>query len=294
MYDPVNIQTLTLDLGGRWMRCYGTAPCPVCQPERRNGQNALTIGEHGGRLLLNCKKSNCDFRDLLKATGIAPGGFKVDFIALERTKRERIEAQAQAQRRAQTLWRQGQPIAGTHGENYLRKRRISSNMPESLRWLPDTYHTPSQQSCAAMLAQVRSVTGEPMGVHRTFFTKRGVRLPQSPKMMLGPCHGGAVRLVEAKGPLVVAEGIETALSLACGLLSGPASIWAALSTSGLVGLELPTCPGKLIIASDGDDAGKSAAHRLAERANALGWEVSLLPAPNGMDWNDVLRKGGAK
>ena len=297
MYDPMNIKALTLDLGGRWMRSYGTAPCPVCQPERRKRQNALTIAERGGRLLMHCKKSGCDFRDLLAASGIAPGRVEIDLAALERVKRARIEADAkaqrQAQRQAQSLWRKGQPITGTHGETYLRGRRIVSDMPESLRWLPETYHKPSQQSCAAMLAQVRSVTGEPMGLHRTFFTRQGERLSQSPKMMLGPCRGGAVRLFEAEGPLVVAEGIETALSLACGLLSGTASIWAALSTSGLAGLELPPCPGKLTIAPDGDDAGKSAANRLAERATALGWEVSLLPAPNGMDWNDVLRKGRA-
>jgi len=27
---------------------------------------------------------------------------------------------------------------------------------------------------------------------------------------------------------------------------------------------------------------------LAERAHAAGWTVSLLPAPDGQDWNDVL------
>jgi len=33
---------------------------------------------------------------------------------------------------------------------------------------------------------------------------------------------------------------------------------------------------------------------LASRAEALGWRVMLLPAPDGRDWNDVLAgKGGA-
>lgn len=45
----------------------------------------------------------------------------------------------------------------------------------------------------------------------------------------------------------------------------------------------------LTIAADGDDAGAGAALTLAERANALGWQVSLLPAPQGKDWNDVIR-----
>ena len=40
-------------------------------------------------------------------------------------------------------------------------------------------------------------------------------------------------------------------------------------------------------------AGRAAAHALAERAHATGWAVSLLPAPEGRDWNDILTmKGG--
>ena len=113
--------------------------------------------------------------------------------------------------------------------------------------------------------------------------------------MLGAVQGGAVRLTGRPGPLVVAEGIETALSLASGLLSAPAAIWAALSTSGIRGLRLPDLPGRLTIAPDGDTAGREAAQALAARANALGWTVSILPAPDGRDWNDILcMKGGAK
>jgi hypothetical protein len=106
--------------------------------------------------------------------------------------------------------------------------------------------------------------------------------------MLGTVQGGAVRLADGPGPLVMAEGIETALSLASGLLRAPATIWAGLSTSGIRGLRLPYRPGRLTIAPDGDTAGREAAHALAQRAHALGWAVSLLPAPDGRDWNDVL------
>ncbi len=128
------------------------------------------------------------------------------------------------------------------------------------------------------------------GVHRTFFEKAGARISGNAEMMQGPCAGGAVALSEAQGQLVVVcEGIETALSLACGLLSGPAQIWAALPTSGIRGLRLPEKPGALVIAADGDDPGRAAAHALATRAHGLGWQVSLLPAPNGRDWNDVLK-----
>lgn len=289
--EAVDPAVLARKLGGSWFGSYGAAPCPCCQPERRRHQNALTIAGENDRLLLNCKKAGCDFRDLLVACGIRPGEFEVDMVAIEQARRERATAEAKALDRAESLWRQGDLISGTHGEAYLRSRAITCALPSSLRWIRDIYHQPSGHFCAAMVAKVQSATGQPMGIHRTFFTKQGHRLSRNAKMMLGPCRGGAVRLTEAQGPLVVAEGIETALTLACGMLRQPARIWAALSTSGVAGLDLPPEPGQLIIAPDGDDAGQNAANRLAERADAIGWSVSLLPAPEGKDWNDVLMVG---
>ena len=53
-------------------------------------------------------------------------------------------------------------------------------------------------------------------------------------------------------------------------------------------LHLPPKPGELTIATDGDGAGRAAGYALAERAHALGWKVSTLPAPEGRDWNDFL------
>ena len=64
-----------------------------------------------------------------------------------------------------------------------------------------------------------------------------------------------------------------------------------VSTSGIRGLILPPIPGELIIAADGDEPGREAADRLARDATALGWDVSMMPAPKGMDFNDVLQSG---
>ncbi len=283
--QTVNPVDLSRDLGGKWYRSYGVAPCPVCQSARRKDQNALTINAKDGKLLLHCKKNGCDFKDVLIAAGITPGSVEIDQMAIEVAERERAAQAAKMKARARSLWDIAEPIVGTHGETYLRGRGITCALPETLRWLPDTYHGPSGQYCAAMIGNVAS-TG---GVHRTFFTKKGQRLDKSAKMMLGPCSGGAVRLSDAAGPLVVCEGIETGLSLLSGLLDGPHTVWAALSTSGIKGLQLPSHIGDLIIAADGDDAGRSASAALAHDATARGWKVSLLNAPEGQDWNDVLR-----
>jgi len=87
----------------------------------------------------------------------------------------------------------------------------------------------------------------------------------------------------------VCEGIETGLSLCSGLLNGSMEVWAALSTSGIRGLVLPDLKSRnIIVAADGDTAGRSAALELSERATRLGWNVSNLDAPDGQDFNDVL------
>lgn len=286
----VDPRQLTHDLGGTWARSYGTAPCPICQ-ERRKGKNALTIRTEGDRLLMHCKKSGCAFTDLLKAGGIAPGTVEIDPAARREANKARADYEAHQIKRARNVWGYSKPIDGSKGEAYLRGRGIACPLPDTLRWIADCYHGPSGRYQSAMVADVQP-TG---GVHRTFFTKQGERLGKSAKMMLGPCSGGAVRLSEAVGPLAVCEGIETGLSLLSGLLDGPATVWAALSTSGLRALSLPPCPpsGAMIVATDGDLPGREAGATLADRAHAMGWAVSIMAAPMGQDFNDVLTKGGA-
>ena len=289
--ETIDPAKLADDLGGKWHRSYGVAPCPVCQSDRRKDQNALTINLKEGRLLLHCKKSHCDFKDILTAAGITPGHIEIDRLAMENAERERADQAAKLKARARSLWDYAGSIQGTHGETYLRGRGITCDLQDTLRWTPDIYHGHSGRYCGAMIADVQP-TG---GIHRTFFTKQGKRLDDNAKMMLGPCSGGAVRLSDAVGPLVVCEGIETGLSLLSGLLEGPNWVWAALSTSGIRGLTLPRTPRSLIIAPDGDEPGREAAASLAQTAAARGWNVSLMVPPDKQDWNDVLiAHGGAK
>lgn len=287
-------RTLTLDLGGKWYRNYGTAPCPICQPERSKGQNALTLADgKNGRLLLDCKKSGCDFAEILAAAGVSPADYTAPdpSILAQREAERRAEAEKRA-RQAQGLWQEAQPVAGSLAETYLRGRGITCPLPETLRFHPACWH-PTAKRFPALVALVEG--GEGFAVHRTYLATDGTgKAAVDPaKAMLGAVSGGAVRLTDGQGPLVVAEGIETALSLVSGLLRGPATVWAALSTSGMAGLRLPDRKnGKLTIAPDGDAAGREAAHKLAEHAHALGWQVSQLPTPDGRDWNDILQMKG--
>lgn len=290
----IDARDLTHALGGKWYRRYGAAPCPVCQPERNKGQNALTLADgRNGWLLLDCKKSGCAFLDILSAAGVCSGDYiPPDAATLAQREAEQRAEAAKRAAQAKQVWTEAHPIAGTLAETYLRGRGITCDLDQVLRFHGSCWHGPTAKRYPALVAAVQGASLP--AVHRTYLRADGSgKADLNPtKLMLGAVAGGAVRLTEGPGPLVVAEGIETALSLASGLLRTPATVWAALSTSGIRGLRLPDYPGRLTIAPDGDTAGREAANALAARAHALGWQVSLLPAPDGRDWNDILTMKG--
>jgi hypothetical protein len=286
----IDARNLTRSLGGRWYGHYGTAPCPCCQPERQQGQNALTLTDgRNGRLVLDCKKSGCAFTDILCAAGLRMGDYRhpVPAILAQREAERRAEAVKRAGQ-AKRLWREAQPIAGTPAEAYLRGRGITCELPRTLRFHPDAWHGPTARRYPAMVAAVQGSGAA--AVHRTYLRPDGAaKADIAPaKAMLGATAGGTVRLSDGPSRLVVAEGIESGLSLLCGLLDTPATVWAGLSTSGLRGLHLPAQPGRLTIACDGDTAGREAARALAKRAHGLGWTVGILDPGTGADFNDIL------
>jgi hypothetical protein len=283
---------LSIALGGRWYGRYGAAPCPVCQRQRSKSQNALTLADgRNGRLVLDCKKTGCEFVAILAAAGLRSGDYRAPDPAII-AKRD-ADSKADAARRAahaERLWLQARPIAGTLAETYLRGRGITCELPETLRFHPQCWHGATAKRFPAMVAAVQGA-GSP-AVHRTYLRPDGTGKAdiEPAKAMLGAIAGGAVRLSAGPSRLIVSVGIESGLSLLCGLLDGPATLWAALSTSGLRRLKLPPEPGKLVIAADGDTPGRDAENVLGTRAHALGWQVSFLRAPENRDWNDIVRE----
>ncbi|MEP0390751.1 MAG: toprim domain-containing protein [Erythrobacter sp.] len=283
---------LTLSLKGRWYGEYGAAPCPVCQPASRRTQNALTLADGKNALLLHCKRSGCDFRDILAAASLGSGDYCAPDPAL--TAKRKVKAKADALRKheaAKRLWQECQPITGTIAETYLRSRMIDCALPDTLRFHSRCWHGPSKSRWPAMVALVEG--GQGFAVHRTYLCPDGsgkARLAGGDKLMLGATSGGAVRLSEEPSRLAVAEGIESGLSLLCGLLGSPASVWASLSTSGMRSLRLPVSTDHLIIAGDGDVPGREAGYSLARRASERGWQVSTLNPGDGADFNDILAR----
>jgi hypothetical protein len=134
----------------------------------------------------------------------------------------------------------------------------------------------------------RGVDPEPLAVHRTFLASDGAGKAaiESPKMMLGPCRGGAVRLAAASDVLMIGDGIETCLAA---MLASGHPAWAALSTSGLRALDLPKEVGDVIVLADADDPGEAAARDCALRWKCEGRRVRIARPPRGLDFNDMLR-----
>lgn len=290
-----NAHTITLELGGHWYGKYGTAPCPVCQPERRLDQNALTLHDGTNKLLVHCKKLGCRFQDILAAAGVGFGDFTLPNAAViaQRKHKQKTEIKRRCEQ-AKRLWSECFPISGSIAETYLRRRGITCGLAQSLRFHGRCWHGPTAKCYPALVALVEGYGG--FAVHRTYLREdgSGKAAVDQKKLLLGSSSGGSVRLASGSGPLVVGEGIETTLSAFILLGDKTANAWAALSSSALKGLQLPQIPGKLIIAADSDDsgAGLSAAKKLADKAYTDGWSVMLWPAPLGMDWNDVLVKSG--
>jgi phage/plasmid primase-like uncharacterized protein len=126
------------------------------------------------------------------------------------------------------------------------------------------------------------------GIHRTYLTEDGFKAPISPnKMMLGATKGGAVRLSPPEKKLILAEGIETALSV-YEIMGLPT--WATLSASGMMNVLVPPVEvtQEIIIAADNDETGRKAAEILQNRLSKQGYGVKTILPPLHMDFNDVF------
>ena len=236
-----------------------------------------------GRLLLFCH-AGCRFEDILAAAGLSRHAVPRASLAAQRELAAHDAAERQRNRaRAILMWQQGVPIAGTLAENYLVSRGIFAWGADQ-RFHPELWHYPSNQHRPALISPILRDEAF-IGVHRTFLDDAGQKID---RMMLGDCKGGAVRLGGSGERLVVAEGIETTLSLRQ-LTSGQnGQFWAALSAVNMAELKLPPKPGELVVGADGDKAGREAAQVLCERAARAGWKASVLAAPDGKDFNDIL------
>jgi hypothetical protein len=192
---------------------------------------------------------------------------------------------------AARVWHFCQPAEESLVQKYLHGRGIAlSPLPSTLRFHPNLTHKPSDRRWPAMVALVQDVVGQPRAVHRTWLSLDGsAKAPIEPnKMALGSVGGGAVRFDEATDTVVVAEGIETGLSVMT-ILNGQPT-WVVLGTSGMTAVQLPPSIRTVTIAVDNDAPGIDAAQTLCRRLETEGRAVTMIkPNREGADFNDVVR-----
>lgn len=203
---------------------------------------------------------------------------------------------------AAAIWGETEPLKGTLGEEYLSGRGVAeSHQHDALRY----HHSlpyPGATRMPALVCRVDDVAGSLSAIWRIYLDREGSKADvENAKLGLGPAGGGAVRIGGIGPKIGIAEGVETALG-AWHLAGKAFPVWAALSTSGMIGIELPLIVERVVIFPDGDTplrrhgdgyeaaepAGRKAALSLKERLTKEGIACSIAPEPApGSDYLDL-------
>ena len=219
---------------------------------------------------------------------------------LEHLERKRREALRRDYRNSKPVNKLDQNAAPLYA--YLARRGLSAilaDLPNDLRYIStlDYYENGKKTgSYPAMLAVVSTPAGQPVTLHRTYLSEDGHKAPvEAPRKLRalprqGEAKGGAIRLYPATERVAVAEGIETALAVR---IATGKPVWAAISANGMATLEFPKTIREVDIYADNDanEAGQSAANKLAQRLKREGIKTAIyLPERAGDDWADVLAR----
>jgi phage/plasmid primase-like uncharacterized protein len=252
-----------------------------CHNDRHH---SLSIGFSERWALLHCF-TGCPFDEVLVAHGLTRRDLYLGEAPAAPSREERIKY-------ARSLWEQSRSARGTMVESYLQSRGITLPIPPAIRFIPTLKHREYGWSFPAMIAGVQDVNGKFCAAQITFLCA-DARLGKAPvhpqRKDHGPIAGGAVRLTsnpgDAVATVVVAEGVETALSIAQACPELP--VWAALGTSNLTRIELPTTVREVIVAADADNAGKLAAREAADRFKRAGRTVLITKPLGATDFNEI-------
>jgi len=190
---------------------------------------------------------------------------------------------------AQRLWaHECKPLSGV-ALDYLKYRHCAIPPEDGdLRCHPALKH-PTEYVGPCLVALITDArTQAPLSLHRTWITPTGKAGIQPPRLLLKDhsIKNGVIRLWpddEVNALLGVAEGIETALSLA----HAPLCVWSVIDAGHLSKFPVLNGITTLVIAQDKDPAGIAAASICARRWAAAGRYVRVT-RQTANDLNDSL------
>lgn len=292
-------------------------PCPVCggrdrfRCDDRGGEGTFYCNgcrQHSGDgLALVSRVKGCDFHSAVRLVA--------DVLGCGNGAAPRRNLQPPTNDTAKYIWDSSTVDEG-RVSTYLQSRALSGTVPETLRfhvglryWDTSGPERRLLGTFPAMVGEIVNVEGQGLGIHRTFLSPDGAgkadvfEVKKSGKYLdVKTISGGAIRVAafEPGKPLVLAEGIETALAIH-EAMGWPA--WACVSASGLESVQLPEECREIVIGADLDanEAGQLAAEKCAARLRNEGRMVRIVLPPGpipegrkGVDWLDVLAEQGAE
>lgn len=264
--------------------------CPACGRGKRDKTLGATV-DHDGNGVAHCFR--CEFVETYR-----PSQPEREYRQRLPQRPVRVE-QATPQHTTlseagRAIWRASRSIAPDDvAGQYLTARQCVLPPPGShLRWLPSHRHFSGYSGPALVALLTDATDGTPRSLHFTWVKPDGKKADVEPPRLLFKGHrkaGAVCRLWPddaVTAGLGVAEGIETALSLAHAFQP----VWACIDAGNLA--QLPVLPGvgALVVAQDRDPAGEKAAAECAARWVAAGCEVAVTGQTDN-DINDVAQTG---
>lgn len=257
--------------------------CPACGRGDRDKTLGVTI-ESDGKGVAHCFR--CDFIE----------SYRPDRGARQQAHEPRTKAVAAQKHEVlsdygRELWSACKPLSGV-AVAYLEGRRcVIPPADGDLRWHPELKHPTGHTGPALVALITDAVTCEPMSLHRTWVQADGCKADINPPRLLLSGHrkqGGVIRLWPDEAVTVglgIAEGIETALSLAWAY----APVWACIDAGNLAAFPVLRGIEVLTIGADRDAAGSAAAKECATRWANGGAEVFITRQAEN-DLNDTLKE----
>lgn len=201
-------------------------------------------------------------------------------------------------RYARQLANASKPIQGTIAQTYLEKTRgiNTQTYSDSIRFISSIKEPESGQYHPALLLIGKNLEGKVQGVQAIFLDSEGNKLKcKDPKRSYGLLKGSAIPVQHGGNIYALAEGAETALSVASAHKN--LTVFASLgSMTNFSSIDFKTKNNTIIILADHDKPGNEAISKMnkaIDELHAKGFNVMICkPKDLGMDFNDVLRERG--
>lgn len=187
---------------------------------------------------------------------------------------------------AKAIWRAAVAVKGTVAEAYLRWRRITIPIPDSIRFAMLCYGK-SGRKHPCLIAAIASADDKLIGIQRTYLAPdgRGKANVPKPKLSLGRVSGGAIRIAPCARSMVICEGLEDGLTLQQEL---GRAVWVAAGATNLSRMQFPRGVETVAIGGDGDEPGRVAARSAADAFIARGIRARTFFPIEAKDFNAEL------